>query len=82
MNRRELVAAWTFAFSRKSPVEEPDHGAAGARAQVKPQMLSNLLWALATLQVSQRPLLDALAAEVLRQLPGFKPQARGLQAGD
>ena len=47
-----------------------------ARAQVKPQMLSNLMWALATLQVAPQPLLAALAAEVQRQLPAFKPQAR------
>ena len=45
-------------------------------AQFKPQMLANLLWALATLAVAPPPLLSALAAEVLRQLPNFKPQAR------
>lgn len=45
-------------------------------AQFKPQMLANLLWALATLAVAPPHLLSAVAAEVLRQLPGFKPQAR------
>ena len=49
------------------------------RVQFKPQMLANLLWALATLAVAPPHLLSAVAAEVLRQLPGFKPQARGPQ---
>ncbi len=52
---------------------------ARARTQVKPQMLSNLMWALATLQVAPQPLLAALAAEAQRQLPAFKPQARPRQ---
>ena len=42
--------------------------------QVKPQTVSNLLWAYATLGWAPTHLLTSLAIETLRQLPYFKPQ--------
>jgi len=42
--------------------------------QVKPQTVSNLLWAYATLGWAPTHLLNSLAVETLRQLPYFKPQ--------
>lgn len=42
--------------------------------QVKPQTVSNLLWAYATLGWAPTHLLTSLAVETLRQLPYFKPQ--------
>lgn len=42
--------------------------------QVKPQTVSNLLWAYATLGWAPTHLLNSLALETLRQLPYFKPQ--------
>ncbi|KAK9811789.1 hypothetical protein WJX72_010082 [[Myrmecia] bisecta] len=42
--------------------------------KVKPQTMSNLLWAYATLKRVPDKLLDALTKEVLRQLVAFKPQ--------
>lgn len=42
--------------------------------QVKPQTMSNLLWAYATLNRSPKRLLGTLAMEALRQLNYFKPQ--------
>ena len=42
--------------------------------QVKPQTVSNLLWAYATLGWAPTHLLTSLAIETVRQLPYFKPQ--------
>ena len=42
--------------------------------QVKPQTLSNLLWAYATLGRHPHALLAVLASESQRQLSHFKPQ--------
>ena len=41
---------------------------------MKPQTVSNLLWAYATLGWAPTHLLTSLAIETLRQLPYFKPQ--------
>lgn len=41
---------------------------------MKPQTVSNLLWAYATLGWAPTHLLTSLAVETLRQLPYFKPQ--------
>lgn len=43
-------------------------------AQVKPQTLSNLLWAYATLGRHPHALLAVVASESQRQLSNFKPQ--------
>ena len=42
--------------------------------QVRPQTVSNLLWAYATLGWAPTHLLSSLEVESLRQLPYFKPQ--------
>ena len=44
---------------------------------MKPQTLSNLLWAYATLGRQPHALLGVLAAEAQRQLTHFKPQVSG-----
>ena len=48
----------------------------GMYVQVRPQTVSNLLWAYASLGWAPAHLLASLAMETLRQLPFFKPQVR------
>ena len=57
-----------------SCAQHPGDVIASLCVQVKPQTVSNLLWAYATLGWAPTHLLTSLAIETLRQLPYFKPQ--------